>query len=449
MHLTRRDEHGDGQLEFVQAVLSGKYDEAWMAGGNSGGKTFTGKFLGTMMSVYKIKPDKPDWPDYESFQAAPYSILCTGPEQKQAIELWEKVEESFKLSPFLKTLVSEITTSTRRDAHPKIVLKNGTTIDAIGLHDKGKHIEGEAYDAILINEPADVRHLKFILDRVLIPRTWRRGGIICGFGTPKGQEGQPGEYYDVFKAGMKVNMLGRPNPFYNERVYTSFVDSRTNVYADQDKIKKYLESGDENLIEERIKGLFVISRSSAFADKDIEAIIDEDLKWGQGLSSNQLPMHGTDFGRKEDATVNVTLDAAKKPFVLLDYYRMAPGMASWQEILNDILAINKKYGGEHVVDTTSTGGDMQQEWLMDLGIPIIPFRFSPTSKIKLINNLQDVIQKKEIRIPYIHQLIDELRTYPRNLDDKGLVTDSVMALALAVWGATQFSFVGENVSYRR
>jgi len=48
----------DDQLEFMERARSGLYDELWMAGGNSEGKSWTGKFLGTYFAAYKIKPNK-------------------------------------------------------------------------------------------------------------------------------------------------------------------------------------------------------------------------------------------------------------------------------------------------------------------------------------------------------------------------------------------------------
>ena len=437
------------QSHFLKQFGSSKFDEMWMAGGNSGGKTFTGKFLGVWAANYKIKPGR-TWKSLDEFQNTPYNILCTGPEQKQAIELWEKIEETFKTSPFLKHKVQSITIGSRRNTHPQIVLKNGATIEAVGLQEKGKHVEGEAYDLILINEPPDVRHLQFVLDKVLIPRTWRRGGVICGFGTPKGK----GEYWVVARRGIPNDVYREiyksPNQYREDNVYTLFVDSRDNTFADQEKIGKSLEKSDD-FVNERVKGWFVDSTSLAFPDNDIEKNIDESLVLPIRSSSGHQYMHGVDFGRKEDYTVCFTADITTFPHTIVNFYRKGGGVATWEEIMSDLKTIYNTYGGEMIVDATASSGDLQAEWLRDLGISFTPYQFggSPAKKIQLINNLQDMLAKGQFRMPYIDQLGEELHNYPRDMDDKGLSTDSVMALALLAHGIKNYGIMGDVVSYRR
>jgi len=433
------------QLDFIQQVESGKYDELYMSGGNSAGKTWSAKFLATHMAAYKIKPGKP-WKSYKEYQTTPYSILCTGPENKQAVELWESIERAFRDSPFLRYRVESVTVGTRRDAHPVIKLKNGVTIDAIGLHDKGKHIEGEAYDLVLINEPADARHLIHCLDKVLHPRTWRRGGIVCGFGTPKGKN----EYWTLFRQGLKV-VGGVPNQHFRDNVYSVFADSRMNPKANQEKITKFLKGKNKQLIDERVMGLFIDEDAMAFPESNIELCTDETIILPIKPSTNREYLTGVDFGRKQDFTVSITLDVSTLPFTLVNFYKKGGGVGSWEEIMSDINIISKRYGGDFVVDATAMAGDMQTEWLKELGIPFIPYSFSGTGskKVKLINNLQDMLAKGEIRMPFIPPLYEELRQYPRNMDDKLIDTDCVMALALAGIGAKEYGNMGDIEDYRR
>ena len=91
------------------------------------------------------------------------------------------------------------------------------------------------------------------------------------------------------------------------------------------------------------------------------------------------------------------------------------------------------------------------EWLRDLGIAFVPYQFagSPAKKANLITNLQRLLGNKEINMPYIPQLREELRIYPKNMDDKGMETDSVIALSLAGYGATEYGPLGAIESYRR
>jgi len=431
-------------------MLSGKYEEGWFSGGNSAGKTWTGKWMGSWFAVWKIKPNKP-WRDYNSFIHTPYNVLCTGPEQKHSIELWEKIEECFRESPILKFQVAEVRTATRLKSHPYIRLKNGSIIEAVGLHEKGKHIEGEAYDLIMINEPADVRSLMHCYEKVLTQRTWRRGGIICGFGTPKGK----GEYWEIVRRGISPDdpSMGGRNPNYNPAVYSMFADSRSNPFAEQDKISVFVNSKNSDLISERIEGRFIDESTLAFPEKQIEASIHDDMKHPIAPVTGHFYITGVDFGRKIDYTTAVTLDitAGKPPFYLVNFYRKGGGYCTWEEILSDLLNISKDYYGEFIIDSTASSGDMQTEWLTDLGVSFIPYQFagSPSKKANLITNLQRIFGNGELIMPYLEQLREELHQYPKNMDDKNMETDSVIGLALACWGAKEFGPLGEVEPFHR
>lgn len=434
------------QWDFLKHAQTGDFDELWMAGGNSAGKTWTAMFLAIKWACYKIKPGK-NWNSVEEFNSAPYSILCTGPEQKASVELWEKVEKGFHDSPFLKYKVDNITTGTKRNPHPTIKLKNGALIVATGLHEKGKHVEGDAHDVILINEPPDVRHLIHCVEKVLTPRTWRRGGLIAGFGTPKGK----GEYYQLWKQGIKTFEDGGENPNFNPRVYSCYVDSRSNIYANQDKISRFLESKDESIIQERVAGKFTDNSALAFPDSVLEACIDDALPSHVDRRSGRRYLHGVDFGRKDDYTVCVTVDITDEPYTLVNFYRNGGGFATWEQIISELLTIYRQYGGEMIIDATASAGDMQQEWLSDVGIPFTPYNFggSPGKKINLINNLQNYIAQKKIKMPYIYELRNELHSYPRDMNDKGMDTDCVMALALVAYGIEEYRIVSYPQPYRK
>jgi len=426
-------------------MLSGDFDEGWFAGGNSSGKTWTAKFMAVHWGSYKIRPGR-TFTSFEEYQKTPYNILCTGPENKQAMELWQQVESAFKNSPLLKHNVAAVTTGTRRNIHPDMELSNGTHVEAVGMHDKARHIEGQAYDLILINEPADARYLIHCYERVLIPRMWRRGGIICGFGTPKGK----GEYYSLWRRGKK-KIEDIPNKYFEPRIYSQYSDSRSNPFANQESILKAMEGKDTDWIRERIEGQFTDLVYSAFKDGDIDSCIDVDLKPEIAPSNNHSYLHGIDFGRKGDFTACITWDVSVHPHLQVNVYRAGGGAVSWENIFEDIIKIYNRYGGEFIIDATGMGGDMQSEWLQDLNIPYIPFQFggNPAKKVGLINNLQDFFARKAFRMPYNERLVEELRNYPANLDDKMVETDMVMALALVAWGSKNFEPMAAVEAYHR
>lgn len=423
------------QLKFIKAMLSGNYLEGWFAGGNSAGKTWAAKFMAMMFGCHKIRPGKKKFATMEEYSMAPYNILCTGPENKQALELLIAIEDGFKNSPLLMHKVVEVRSGTKKEIHPYIRLDNGVKIEAIGLHEKGKHIEGQAYDLVLINEPADAKHLIECWERVLFPRTWRRGGLICGFGTPKGK----GEYYNLWRRGQEF-LDDLPNQYYEPQVYSQYADSRTNKFADQDTIVRALDGKSEEYIRERVEGRFTDNTAAALKDSDIDMVIDTELKNPIAPSTYHQYIHGVDFGRLGDYTAIITWDVSVIPHIQVNTYRAGGGAVSWENIFEDLMKIYRRYGGELIVDATGMGADMQMEWLNDLGIPYIPYQFagSPGKKIALVNNLQDFVEKRKFRMPYDEQLLEEMRIYPANMDDKSIPTDMFFALALVAWGARNY-----------
>jgi len=433
------------QQELFEAYQEGKYSQIYLGGGNSGGKTFGLAMLGTWCGTWKIKPSA-NYENIRQFINEPYGILCTGAEQKHSNELWEEIQGLFERSPYLKTMIHRIRSSGRLHPHPKIELKNGVFIDSIGLHDKGKHVVTGDYSLILINEIGEVNHLKYVIDNVLTQRTWRRGGIILGAGTPRG--GQQSQYWEVFRRGLEKNSDGSDNKYYDPKIRAFYADATQNPYAEQDVIQEFIDTRNDLLIQERVRGMFVGLEGAAFPQHLLDDIFDEKLPHSTPKHRNMDIIHGVDFGRKADYTVCITLDVRKKPWKGIHFYRKGGGYGTWEEILNDIKEIHNDYGGEFVADTTASSGDIQGEWLTELEIPFLPMNFSlsPAKKVNLINFLQRTIGKQEIILPGLwDEVRDELKQYPANMDDKTIKTDCVISLGLACWGGEYYGSLEDPV----
>jgi len=424
------------QSQLFDLFRSGKHDEIYLGGGNSGGKTFGLAMLGAWASAWKIYPKDPNkFTNQKEFMDAPYGILCTGSEQKHSNELWEEIVGMYQRSPFLRPLIKGVRTSSRLYPHPRFHLKNNVSIDSIGLHDQGKHVVTGDYSLILVNEIGEVKNLRYILDNVLTQRTWRRGGTIIGAGTPRG--GQQSEYWDVFRRGLEEE----GNKFRDPRVIALYADSRENPFADQERIEEFISTRNPKLIEERVMGKFVGVEGAAFPRFLLDEVFDEKMPFEQKKKPRMDIIHGVDFGRKQDFTVCITLDVSKKPWKGLHLYRSGGGFGTWEQILNDIKEIHNTYGGEFVVDTTSAGGDIQGSWMAELDIPFLPmdFSMSPAKKVNLINFLQRAVGNKWLVLPGLWDAVkEEMTNYPANLDDKAIKTDCVISLGMACWGAEYY-----------
>jgi len=421
------------------------------AAGNSTGKSWGEAFKHLWYASYKRKYRVGKLVRYQSAQDwmnTPYATLCTAPDYKQAMIVWQHIEYFLKNSAILNfdSWVKNVTVATRRDPHARIELANGSVIHATSTSQRGKHIEGQAYDFISFDEPADEGHLQHVVDKVLIPRTFKRGGMVDLVGTPKG----PGEFFDYWRSGMPFEKDGyyekdgtTPNPLYNERVYAQRNVSLENPYADRESFKKFEEIGDENIIKERLQGVFVDTGDTVFKLKDIEGIMKlglEELPDTNGhfreYEAGHTYVGGADFGQI-DSSVFTIIDVSYVPYQLVVQEEYANH--SWEFIFDRFLKLHRDFKGKPrwQIDATSMGGSMQEEWTRNLGINFTPFVYSPVSKVKLINTLQEVMSIGKIATPLIPELREQLRFYKldpktRKIDDARQRTDRIQSLALAV-----------------
>jgi hypothetical protein len=421
------------------------------AAGNSTGKSWGAAFKHLWNATYKRRFKDGNLYQYKTvneWMKEPYETLCTAPDYKQAMIVWQHIESFLRNSSGLnlENWVKNITVATRRDPHARIEFQNGSIIHATSTSMRGKHIEGQAYDYISLDEPADELHLEHIVERVLKPRLFKRGGMIDLIGTPKG----PGEFFDYWRAGMPFEYEGYyaekgtlENPLYNKECYSQRNDSLENPYANEETIKAYQSEADEDIIKERLHGMFVDTGEAIFKMADIEKAMtleEEEMPDTNGrfreFERGHTYVGGSDFGQV-DSTVYTILDVSYIPYQLVVQEEYSNH--SWEFIFAKFLELHKAFDSKvkWQIDATSMGGSMQEEWTRGLGIPFYPYTYTPISKVKLINTLQEVLGSGKLVSPRIPSLREQLRFYKldpktRRIDDSKQVTDRIQSLALAV-----------------
>ncbi len=201
------------------------------------------------------------------------------------------------------------------------------------------------------------------------------------------------------------------------------------------------------------------------------------LTYGFGHRRNRY-FTGIDVARQTDYTVISTIDTSKTPARLVYYKRL--NRVPWETIYQEIGHARGLWGQEMMIDSTGMGGDVIMDALesrqycvkhnrcvqvgqhcqdnsgrpLDCSFDVIgrqvvhylplncvePFTFTSATKKQLIEHLRNVMslgyrpdgpEWGGLRIPPIVQIEEEMAFYA--WDDKGLQTDTVMSLALAVW----------------
>ena len=167
---------------------------------------------------------------------------------------------------------------------------------------------------------------------------------------------------------------------------------------------------------------FIESGMTRFRVADIEAAHQN----ATGLHEpreNRHYLNAWDIGRHHDATVGITLDTTQEPYQVVAFQRHS-GLP-YPRIQNLIDAHGEWYKGDTVIDSTGAGDPV----LENLTCRADGFLFSHKSKQQALDALSLLLEQRRIKFPYIRALEEELLGYED--DDKDIVQDCVMALAMA------------------
>lgn len=332
---------------------------------------------------------------------------------------------------------------------PRIVFRNGAVMHCRSAHDDGKYIDGHAYRFLSIDEAGWIKNLKQLMNGVILLRL-AGGGMVDLIGTPKGR----GDLFWYANRGLRGV----------EGYYTQRGSIYDNPYLSAEDIKMrdaLLASSNPKLREQAIHGAFVMVDGMAFGEDQLDQAFSGDLPAHVEPIEGHRYVQGWDLGRRTDWTVGVTLDVTERPWHVVDYQRL--NRVPWESLYTLIKETAAKYGVTHPrIDATGPMGDVVEEELTKRGVFVDPFKTSTAiQKTNLINTLQSAFDYNRqiigyekafdeagneeqvpiyeapgegdwglVRIPSYPQMLDELGTY--ELNDKDLVQDSVMALALAV-----------------
>lgn len=347
------------------------------------------------------------------------------------------------VAPFVKSI--------RESPYPRITLFNGSVIHVRSAHDNGKYVDGFEYRYISLDEAGYIDNLKSLVNGVLLMRL-AGGGILDLLGTPKGVSSQ-GLYWYANRA------LNGTKRYFGLR--GSIYDNPFLPAADVKMRDELLMSSDPRMRAQVIEGEFVDYDGLAFTTDQRENLFRAGMPAHVDYIEGHKYVQAWDLGRRTDASVCLTLDVTREPWLVVDYVRL--WKVPWEEIYRQIEGKAKEY---HVtdprIDATGPQGDVVEEELWNRGVFVDAFRTSNQAmKLDLINTLQVVLDHGReqvgwttfvdeagvvhkvpimdepqpdadtwglVRCPPITQIVDEMGVYRH--DDKKLTQDTVMALAL-------------------
>ena len=144
-----------------------------------------------------------------------------------------------------------------------------------------------------------------------------------------------------------------------------------------------------------------------------------------------IPRHryviGWDCGRKGDAAVGIILDVSRVPAQLVEYQRLVNKPFPYTQSI-----IEEQYRAYRPLSLLVGDDNTALAIVENLNVPAQHFLTGAKNKQEIVADLKQALEWGHIKAKDVSQLVRELRTY--KWDDRDLVQDSVMALAIAWQG---------------
>jgi hypothetical protein len=296
----------------------------------------------------------------------------------------------------------------------RLELVSGGTIEFWSL-DKPDSIRGKKYARFIVNEAGFVADLLNIRNFIIVPTLIDMRGDEYHAGTPKGMNG----FFSLFgQDGPEWARWQMPS-YANPHVPVSELDSLKDVMTErafqQEIMAQFLEDGG---------GVFRRVQNAATA---------EPLEYG---IKERYYVIGVDWGRSEDATVFVVMDADSREMVCVD--RMTDTDYASQR--GRLLALSERFNNAPILAEANSIGQPNIEALQMMGAPVTGFTTTNASKAQAIQALELAFERDEIKIINDPILVNELMAYQSERLPSGLVRygapeglhdDTVIATALA------------------
>jgi hypothetical protein len=284
--------------------------------------------------------------------------------------------------------------------------------------DNADTMRGDAVCVVWMDEGGQIAEDRWTLE--LRPSLMDTHGKAIFTGTPKGKNW----YFQLWTRGQD-----RQQQDYQSWAFSSY----TNPYLDPKEIDEFKRDMPELAYRQEILAEFLDDVGSVF--RNIEQIVKGEL---EEPNPTKHYVTGADLAKLVDYTVTATLDQNGH---LCGFDRF--DTIQWPLIRARVANNARKYNNSRlIIDSTGVGEPNFEEFHRQENLSVEGFKFTNATKKELIENLSMMIENKQISIPNIPVLINELRLFGYKMSPSGLVQysapegyhdDCVIALALAAW----------------
>jgi len=459
-----------GQVRFFNAVLS-RTPDRWkpafltimVSAGNRAGKTLAVAIIILHSVIYKIGLQPPDPTSRSSlsrWSKASYEWYHFAIQQETSEIVWEELvklltgtHEAQKdgTCPILDALGPTVATHDKKYhgdyrwivLHP--ALGGGQihfrTTGERALGGLGKDMNGISYD-----ECAFDPNLEFVFNEVLNMRRLSTSGQLILISTPT--EGIT-QFADLWATGDPAAPDRWPGRF------SMRMSTRDNIgYGiDPEMFERILEQVPPELVPQNIDGYFIEGREQHFATSSIERAFDIDLPEVTQAMPNHRYVQGVDPALTYDSTWSIVLDVTNPDKMVGVSARMRSGRQTADGLV--ALASNQHRAYTDIerriwchtgIDATGFGGKVFRSMLQGISpLTSVEFGGRRSQKLRILSNLRSALDNGRLVMPRHGvwlQLRRQLLGY--KLNDRKLVQDAVMALAVALYVAQRMVGANEN-----
>lgn len=290
--------------------------------------------------------------------------------------------------------------------------------------DDPDNARGHTADRVILDEAAFIKARAWY--EVVRPMLIDTGGDCYAMTSPNGLNWFHHEWSRA-TAGETSDAVGWRAPTLGARIVDGVLVREPHPLENPDIAFAELESLFQTMAErqfrQEILAEFVDAGDAVFRQRDVDLM---QVGWS-GLKDpvpGRRYLSAWDIGRRHDATWGLTIDWTEVPYQVVASERLVG--VPYPGIQDLITARGLAYGGRSFVETNGPGDPV----LENLGIRAAGFVTTARSKVDAITALQMLVERGMIKAD-LPQLERELRAY--RWDDRDLVQDGVMALAIAAY----------------
>jgi phage terminase large subunit-like protein len=298
------------------------------------------------------------------------------------------------------------------------------------------------YKRVVVDEAAYARHLQAAWERAISPTLADLQGEAWFISTPSGRN----YFHQLYQRGDPAN-AGRDNDWQSWTMPTA-----ANPHILPSEIERMRALLPERTFAQEYLAQFLEDGGGVF--RNVMRCVAEDddpYPYRSDPGDGRSYLIGVDWGKSNDWTVLVVIDAKAKRVVELDRFNRI----DYPFQLARLKALHSRFANAPILAESNSMGDALIDFLRRDGLPVMGFHTTSASKGQIIESLAVAFERNEITIPRDATLLSELLAFDQDRTASGIVRygapqgqhdDCVMALAIGWHG---LAYAGPKPDYSK